>query len=67
MLDEWLLHGYQILLESELTLFDIGESSMFLVNTREQKLIDARLKLIEVKFLYRIGVSTYKYHAFESI
>jgi outer membrane protein TolC len=58
---------YTLLLESELTLFDIGESSLFLVNTREQNLIDSKLKLIEAQFLYRLGVSTYKYHTFEGL
>jgi len=55
---------YNLLLKSEITLFDIGESSMFLVNTREQNLIDSKLKLIETNFLYRLGVSMYMYHIF---
>jgi outer membrane protein TolC len=58
---------YTLLLESELTLFDIGESSLFLVNTREQNLIDSKLKLIETQFIYRLGISNYRYHIFKAI
>jgi len=56
---------YTQLLESELTLFNIGESSMFLVNTREQKLIEAKIKLIETTFYYRAAISAFKYHLFQ--
>ncbi len=40
---------YQTLLEAERTKFDFGESSVFLLNTRENKLLDARLKLIKIE------------------
>jgi outer membrane protein TolC len=39
--------SYLQLLQSEQTLFDIGESSLFMVNSREKSYIDARLKLVE--------------------
>lgn len=35
---------YQTMLQAEERKFELGESSLFLVNSREQKLIDARLK-----------------------
>lgn len=38
----------QILLEGERELFRIGESSLFLINARETKLIESRLKLMEL-------------------
>ena len=37
---------YQILLTAEQRKFDIGESTLFLVNSRESKLIDSQLKVI---------------------
>lgn len=39
---------YQTLLDNEFTLFNIGESSMFKVNYRQKKFIEAQTKLIEV-------------------
>ncbi len=42
------VENYKTLLESENTLFQIGESSLFLVNYRAQELITAQLKLIDL-------------------
>lgn len=39
--------GYEQLLESEKTLFTIGESSLFMINSREKAFITAQLDLIE--------------------
>lgn len=41
--------NYETLLEAELLKFNIGESSIFLINSRENKLIDAQLKLIKMQ------------------
>lgn len=41
--------NYQALLSAEIIKFDLGESSIFLINSREQKLIDAQLKLIKLQ------------------
>jgi len=41
--------NYQTLLEAEIIKFDLGESSIFLINSREQKLIEAQLKLIKLQ------------------
>ncbi|PHN03150.1 TolC family protein [Flavilitoribacter nigricans] len=41
--------NYQRLLDAELRKFSIGESSIFLINSRENKLIDAELKLIKLQ------------------
>ena len=45
---------YQTLVAAEERKFQLGESSLFLVNSREQKLIEARLKAnqLQVKFLH---------------
>jgi len=56
---------YRLLLNSELMLFTNGESSTFLVNIREQNLIEAQIKLIETKFYYRMAISMFKYHTFK--
>ena len=40
---------YTTLLDGEQTLFGIGESSLFLLNSRERSLIDAQLKLIDFR------------------
>ncbi|MDA7803803.1 TolC family protein [Crocinitomix sp.] len=56
---------YLTLLESEQTMYTIGESSLFMVNSREKAYIDAQLKLVEtilknqkaaVKTKYAMGV-----------
>ena len=41
--------GYARLLEAEQEKFRIGESSVFLLNTRLQKLLEARLKLLKLR------------------
>ncbi|MCB9266865.1 MAG: TolC family protein [Lewinellaceae bacterium] len=41
--------NYQALLNAELQKFNLGESSIFLINSREQKLIEAQLKLAALR------------------
>ncbi len=43
------LVNHQLLLKAEETKFSIGESSMFLVNARENRLLEANQKLAELK------------------
>ena len=45
--------NYQDLLTAENEKFRFGESSIFLLNSREQKLIDAQLKLVKLLSLYQ--------------
>jgi outer membrane protein TolC len=54
VLIEEMVENYRTLLAAELRKFSFGESSLFLINSRESKLIEARLKQNEVltKFLY---------------
>ncbi len=47
--------NYGRLLEGEKIKFDIGESSLFLVNSRESSLIDARLKVIALVSKFNIS------------
>ncbi|MBK8702722.1 MAG: TolC family protein [Saprospiraceae bacterium] len=44
-----MIDNYQRLLDAENRKFGLGESSIFLINTREQKLIEAQLKLAKLK------------------
>ena len=44
-----LVESYTIMLAAEERKLQLGESSIFLVNTREQKLISARLKQLSIK------------------
>ncbi|MEL6356567.1 MAG: TolC family protein, partial [Bacteroidota bacterium] len=42
-----IVNDYQSLLEAEQIKFNLGESSVFLLNSRENKLLEARLKLVK--------------------
>ena len=48
LIDE-IVGSYSTMLSAEERKFSFGESSLFLINSRESKLIDARLKQIEVE------------------
>ncbi|MEL6719541.1 MAG: TolC family protein [Bacteroidota bacterium] len=50
---ETVLSNYQRLLEVENIKFRIGESSIFLLNNREQKLIDTQLKVLKFQMKYQ--------------
>ena len=47
-----MVENYQRLLEGELRKFEFGESSIFLINTRETELLDARVKLLKLQTQY---------------
>ncbi|MGB1205086.1 MAG: TolC family protein [Chitinophagales bacterium] len=55
------LEGYKKLLDAENTKFEYGESSVFLVNKRQEKYIDAKIKLISWKIKYKKEYSKYLY------
>lgn len=46
-------NNYKILLEAENEKFKVGESSVFLINTREQRWIDAQVKYLKLWAEYR--------------
>jgi outer membrane protein TolC len=48
LLQNQTVNDYQSLLNGERTLFDLGESSLFMVNSREMKFIQSQLKLNEL-------------------
>jgi len=45
---------YESLLEAELRKFEIGESSIFLINYRQMSLVNARMKYIDLQIKYRL-------------
>ncbi|MEZ4775217.1 MAG: TolC family protein [Bacteroidia bacterium] len=47
------LVNYERMLEAERQKFNIGESNLFLVNSRQNKLIDARLKWLDLNAKYQ--------------
>ena len=51
-MQQQMVDNYQSLLRGELRKFEFGESSIFLVNTRETELIDARIKLLKLRTQY---------------
>jgi len=44
-----IVEGYEQLLRAERRKFELGESSIFLINSREQKLMEAQLKLAKLR------------------
>jgi outer membrane protein TolC len=56
------VENYKRMLDAERSNFDAGESSVFLVNSRELALVQAELKLIDSESKYRQAILQY-YHA----
>ena len=53
--------GYKLLLEGENTKFQFGESSVFLLNKRQEKYIDGQLKVVETYTKRHIEVLNFLY------
>lgn len=51
-LQQAMVNNYEVLVAGEMMKFENGESSLFLVNSRESKLIEARSKLLKLKVNY---------------
>ena len=47
------VYNYQLLYNGEIQKFDAGESTLFLINSRQQKLIEAQQKQLELEFKWR--------------
>ncbi len=56
--------NYQRLLSGEKSRFNNGESSLFLINSRESKLIEAKLKQIDFETQYRTALIAFKWSAY---
>jgi len=57
------VENQQVLLSGELAKFELGESTLFLINSRETKLIDMRIKLAELVTDYQKAVAELYYVA----
>lgn len=55
------VNNYKQLLDGELKLYSIGESSLFLVNTRDQNHIDSQIKLIDATYKKHTSEIGYRY------
>ncbi len=53
--------NYQTLYEAELKLFSIGESSVFMVNSREKAMIDSQLKIIDLIYKAKVSEAQFRY------
>jgi outer membrane protein TolC len=53
----------QTMLSAEQRLFDIGESSVFLVNAREMSALNARIKRIDLQYKIQLAYATMQYLA----
>ncbi|REA64501.1 transporter [Dyadobacter luteus] len=57
------IENQQVLLTGELAKFDLGESTLFLINSRETKLIDMKIKLAEMITGYQKTIAQLYYAA----
>ena len=55
LLTNQLVNDYQVMLQSEERLFSFGESSIFLLNSRENNLVTAQLSAIALNNRYLIS------------
>lgn len=61
------VEGYRLLLEGENEKFRYGESSVFLLNKRQEKYINGQLKLIELNMKLQKEILSYLYYTNELI
>lgn len=54
------LENFRRLFEIEKTKFELGESTLFMINSRELKMIESNQKLIELKAKFKISVANLK-------
>ncbi|AMJ68198.1 transporter [Hymenobacter sp. PAMC 26628] len=57
------IENQRLLLRAELAKFNLGESTVFLINSRETKLIDLRLKLASMQAGYEKSLAELYYYA----
>lgn len=58
------VNNYQILLNAEQTLFNTGESSIFMINYREQTLIESQKKAIQLYIKQKMAEQELKFYLF---
>lgn len=57
------VENYRRLLDGEQEKYNFGESSVFLLNKRQEKYIDGRLKLIEIHIKQQIELLNFLYYS----
>ena len=57
------MEGYRLLLDGENEKFRFGESSVFLLNKRQEKYINGQLKLIELNIKLQVELLNYLYYS----
>jgi outer membrane protein TolC len=56
-----LVNDYELMLDGEERLFEMGESSLFVINSRENSLVSAKISEINLEISYlNAGISLYK-------
>lgn len=60
-LSEQNIRNYERLLSAEETKYSNGESSLFLINSRENKLIEAREKMLNIRLKFLMGYNQLKW------
>lgn len=58
---ENIVKNYEVLYNAEMKLFNIGESSVFMINSREKALIDAQLKNVDLIYQVQLSVARFKH------
>jgi outer membrane protein TolC len=62
-LQEEILENYRRMVAAENLLFEQGESTIFYVNIRESKMLEAAIKLFEMRYKYAVAVAELRYAA----
>lgn len=58
---ENIVKNYEVLYNAEMKLFNIGESSVFMINSREKALIDAQLRNVDLIYQVQLSVARFKH------
>lgn len=62
---ERIVENYRVLYSAEMKLFSIGESSVFMINSREKALIDAQLKNVDLIYQAQVSAAKFKHSLLE--
>lgn len=58
---ESIVYNYEVMYTAELKLFGLGESSVFMVNSREKALLDSQLKQVDLVYDCQMATARFKY------
>lgn len=60
-----IVDNYEVLYNAEMKLFSIGESSVFMINSREKALIDAQLKNVDLIYESQLSAAKFRHSLLE--